>query len=46
MIPVSDIEDLLEDIEDLAAAADRRNEDTFSLEELKNRLKADGVLPD
>jgi hypothetical protein len=46
VIPVSDFEGLLEDIEDLAAAAERRDEETISLEELKNRLKADGLLSD
>jgi hypothetical protein len=46
VIPVLEFEELLEDIEDLAAAAERRDEETFSMEELKNRLKADGVLAD
>ncbi len=44
VIPVEDYEDLLEDIHDLAVIAERKDEPTISLEEMKRRLKADGLL--
>lgn len=37
---------LLEDIEDLAAAAERRDEPTISHDELLAELKRDGLLHD
>ncbi len=37
-------EKLLEDLHDLAIVAERRAEKPVSLEEMKRRLKADGVL--
>jgi hypothetical protein len=36
----------LEDLEDLAAVAERRNEESVSLEEVEAQLKCDGLLPD
>jgi hypothetical protein len=36
--------ELLEDLSDLAAVAERRNEDTVSHKELLESLKADGLL--
>jgi hypothetical protein len=35
---------LLEDIHDLAVVAERRDEDTISLQELRQRLEEDGLL--
>jgi hypothetical protein len=37
---------LLEDLEDLAMLAERRDEETIPFEEVKKRLKSDGLLPD
>ncbi|MBI5599269.1 MAG: hypothetical protein HY890_05960 [Deltaproteobacteria bacterium] len=44
VIPVEDYEELLEDINDLAVIAERREEQTVSFDTLKKRLKADGLL--
>ena len=46
VIPIKDYRRLLEDLHDLAVVAERRDEPTISLEELKRRLRADGFLPD
>jgi PHD/YefM family antitoxin component YafN of YafNO toxin-antitoxin module len=35
---------LLEDLHDLAIVAERRDEDTVSLQELRQRLEEDGLL--
>ena len=35
---------LMEDLHDLAVVAERRDEEPISLEEIKRRLKEDGVL--
>ena len=35
---------LLEDLHDLAVVAERREEKTISLDDLKRRLKKDGLL--
>ncbi len=35
---------LMEDLHDLAVVAERRNEETVSLEEMKRRLRKDGLL--
>ena len=37
-------EQLLEDLHDLAVVAERRDEQPISLEEMKRRLKKDGIL--
>jgi hypothetical protein len=37
---------LLEDLHDLAVVAERRDEPTVTLEELKRRLRQDGLLQD
>lgn len=37
-------EQLLEDLHDLAVMAERREEEPISLEEMKRRLKKDGLL--
>jgi hypothetical protein len=41
--PVSDFEEILEDI---ATAAERRDEETIPLKDLQNRLKVEGPLSD
>jgi hypothetical protein len=45
VLPVQEYEELMEDISDLAAVAERRDEERIPLEEVKNRLIADGLLP-
>ena len=45
IIPIGLFRDLLEDIEDLAAVAERREEPTIPHEEVLARLKRDGLLP-
>lgn len=37
-------EQLMEDLHDLAVVAERRDEKPISLEEMKRRLKKDGIL--
>lgn len=44
ILPMEDYEELLEDIHDLAVIAERKDEPTISLEDLKERLKADGLI--
>jgi hypothetical protein len=44
ILPVETYEEMLEDIQDLVAVAERRKEKTISLEEMKKRLKKDGLL--
>ena len=44
ILPVADYEALMEDLHDLAVIAERKEEPTYSLEEVKERLKADGLL--
>jgi len=44
IIPVEEYEELLEDIHDLAIIADRRDEPAITFEELKKKLKKDGLL--
>lgn len=46
VLPIRDYQRLLEDLHDLAVVAERRDEPTISLEELKRRLRADGLLQD
>lgn len=45
VLPVEDYDGLMEDVADLAAVAERRGEPRVSLEEVKSRLIADGLLP-
>ena len=45
VMPVADYEELLEDVADLAAVAERREEKRVSLADVKQRLIADGLLP-
>jgi hypothetical protein len=44
ILPIGEYEQLLEDLEDLAAIAERRDEPTLSHEALVEELKADGLL--
>ena len=44
VLPIDYYEELLEDVHDLAVIADRREESTISFEELKKKLKKDGLL--
>ena len=44
VISLSDYEALMEDLQDLAVIAERKDEPSLSLEEVKNKLKEDGVL--
>ncbi|MDO8721996.1 MAG: hypothetical protein Q7J31_07180 [Syntrophales bacterium] len=44
ILPMEDYEELLEDIRDLAVIAERKDEPTISFEDLKKRLKADGLI--
>lgn len=44
IVPIDDFEELMEDIEDLAAAAERRDEPVITHEQLLTELKQDGLL--
>jgi hypothetical protein len=44
IVPFGEFQDLLEDIEDLAAVAERRDEPTISHDELLIELKRDGLM--
>ena len=44
VLPVEDFDQLMEDVSDLAAVAERRNEERFTLEEVKQRLVSDGLI--
>ena len=44
VLSLEEYEELLEDIHDLAVIAERRNEPTISFDELKKRLKTDGLI--
>lgn len=44
IIPIDDFEELMEDIEDLAAVAERREEPVITHEQLLTELKQDGLL--
>jgi PHD/YefM family antitoxin component YafN of YafNO toxin-antitoxin module len=46
VIPVKEYERLLEDVHDLSVVAERRDEPTVSLDDLKRRLRADGLIQD
>ncbi|MEJ6600961.1 MAG: hypothetical protein QNL51_00150 [Opitutaceae bacterium] len=45
VLPVAEYEELLQDVSDLAAVAERREEKRVSLADVKKRLIADGLLP-
>ncbi len=44
IIPIEKFQELMEDIEDLAAMAERRDEPVISHEEVVEELKRDGLL--
>jgi hypothetical protein len=44
ILPIEEFRELLEDIEDLAAVAERRDEPTIPHDELLAELKQDGLL--
>jgi len=44
ILPIGDFENLLEDLEDLALAAERKDEPTIEFEKLKDELKKDDLL--
>ena len=44
ILPVEDYEELLEDIHDLTVIAERKDETSISFDDLKKRLKADGLI--
>ncbi len=44
ILPIKEFENLLEDLEDLAVAAERRVEKTTSHKDLIKELKKDGIL--
>lgn len=46
ILPIEEYEELLEDLDDLALAAERRAEPTVSHDELLAELKRDGILSD
>ncbi len=44
VLPVADYEELMEDLHDLAVIAERREEPSVPLEEVKKKLQKDGIL--
>ena len=44
IIDMQEFENMIEDIEDLTAIADRKDEDTTSHDDFLNELRADGTL--
>jgi len=46
VMPLADYRRLLEDLHDLSVVAERRQEQSVPLDEVKRRLRADGLLPD
>jgi hypothetical protein len=44
VLPIEEYEALMEDLHDLAVIAERKDEPTSSLEDVKARLRADGLL--
>ena len=46
ILPMADYEQLLEDIHDFAAVADRREEPTIPHDQFLKELKRDGILQD
>jgi hypothetical protein len=44
ILPIEEFRELLEDIEDLAAVAERRDEPTISHDELLTELKQEGLV--
>jgi len=46
VLPVQEYDALMEDLQDLAVIAERRDEPRVSYDEVKRRLRADGLLQD
>jgi hypothetical protein len=46
ILPIEEFEELLEDLQDLAVLAERRDEPTIPHEEVIAKLKRDGYLSD
>jgi len=44
IVPIGNFEELMEDIEDLAAVAERREEPVITHEQLLNELKQDDLI--
>jgi len=44
IVPVKQYQKLIEDLHDLAIVAERREEETVSLDELKSKLSKDGII--
>lgn len=44
VVPIDQYKELLEDIHDFVIVAERRNEETITLVELRERLRKDGLL--
>ncbi len=44
ILPIEEYEELLEDLHDLAVIAERRDEPMVTFDELKERLRKDGLL--
>ena len=44
IVPIDRFEELIEDIEDLAVAAERREEPTITHDQLLTELKQDGLI--
>ena len=44
ILPLKEFENLIEDLEDLAVVAERREEKTVPHEDLINELKSNGIL--
>jgi prevent-host-death family protein len=44
IVPIEEYEELLQDLDDLAVIARRKNEPTIPLAEIKRRLKSNGAI--
>ena len=44
ILPINEFEELLEDLQDLASVAERRDDESISHEELLAELKRDGII--
>ena len=44
ILPLKRYQQLLEDLHDLAVIAERRDEEPITLEEMRQRLRTDGIL--
>ncbi len=44
VLPVEEYEELMEDIHDLTIIAERRDERTLNIKDIKKRLETDGLL--